>query len=146
VDLGERRRQVEPERAATGSSSQRAAVAHDDALDALHQVERRTDHADVLADRDRRGTRTAHSDAGEQVEHAVLAHHVVRRRQQRAGRRAPQHPLRGPPRRRTSGCCAPRRAAATVTVVGPSAAGEPARQSAASTSARATCGAGPGHP
>ncbi len=68
-------------------------VAHHDTLDVLHQVERRADHVGVLADRDR--SRHPHRCLGadQQVQDAVLAHHVVRGRQQRTGRRASQHPV-----------------------------------------------------
>ena len=96
VHLGERGGQVEAERVpARLVEPAGQGVAHDDALDVLHQVERRADHVGVLADRDRSRHPHRRLGADQQVEHAVLADDVVRGRQQRTGRRAPQHPVLG---------------------------------------------------
>ena len=59
------------------------------ALDVLHEIERRPDHAVVLAERDH--PRDGNVGRGERLHHAIFAIDGVRRGQQRAGRLAAQH-------------------------------------------------------
>ena len=62
-------------------------------VDPLHQVERRAEHAGVLAQRERPGHRHARSAVRERRQHPVLAHHVEGAPRQLAARRPAEHDL-----------------------------------------------------
>jgi hypothetical protein len=92
VHLHERVDELLADRAPAGRVVERGGHGGRDhvALDQLHDVERRADHALVVARREHR--RRARGGRLERLQQARLAQHVVRRRRQRPARRAPQHP------------------------------------------------------